>query len=100
MANFSKYGSSSGEKIGIAKLTISKLLSIHIVIQLSQHILLREFRFIQESKTRHLTRVLKMSNFGRNYAGILPIKIEEQVTNRMDVPMKLYMLVCGIMFRD
>lgn len=41
-----------------------------------------------------------MSNFGRNYAGILPIKIEEQITNRMDVPMKLYMLVCGIMFRD
>ena len=36
-------------KIGIAKLKISKLLSIHIVIQLSQHILFNNFPFIGQT---------------------------------------------------
>jgi len=37
-------------KIGIAKLKISKLLSIHIVIQLLQHILLSKFPFVGKNK--------------------------------------------------
>ena len=37
-------------KIGIAKLKISKLLSIHIVIQLLQHILLSKFLFVGKNK--------------------------------------------------
>ena len=50
-------------KIGIAKLKISKLLSIHIVIQLSQHILFNNFPFIgqtggEEHGTIH-TRTIK-----------------------------------------
>lgn len=42
-------------KIGIAKLKISKLLSIHIVIQLLQHILLSKFPLCAQQRAINLT---------------------------------------------